>query len=73
VNIMDETETAKAGTYIWIDSEDRLVKEEWNFEEFVKEKLARWSGRSEEFKDSDAVVATGGRSAWNGEVVRNAI
>jgi len=72
-----------AATYIWIASEDRLAKEEWNFEEFVREKLSRWTGRSPEFNDSDSytdsysdnsdAVATGGRYAWNGEVVRSAI
>lgn len=69
---MESQETASAATYIWIASEDRLELEEWNFEEFVKEKLARWTGQSEEFKDSDA-LATGGRSAWNGEVVKNPV
>jgi hypothetical protein len=69
---MDRDETISAATYIWIASEDRLAKEEWNFEEFVKEKLSRWTGQSEEFKESDA-LATGGRSTWNGEVVRSAV
>jgi hypothetical protein len=69
---MEGEETVQAETYIWIASEDRLAKEEWNFEEFVKEKLSRWTGRSQEFADSDA-VATGGRNAWNGEVVRSVV
>jgi hypothetical protein len=69
---MDRDETMPAATYVWIASEDRLAKEEWNFEEFVKEKLSRWTGQSEEFKESDA-LATGGRSTWNGEVVRSAV
>jgi hypothetical protein len=69
---MDRDETISAATYIWIASEDRLAKEEWNFKEFVKEKLSRWTGQSEEFKESDA-LATGGRSTWNGEVVRSAV
>jgi hypothetical protein len=69
---MDGNETIPAATYIWIASEDRLAKEEWNFEQFVKEKLSRWTGQSDEFKDSDA-LATGGRSTWNGEVVTSAV
>jgi hypothetical protein len=67
---MDGGETIPAATYIWIASEDRLAQEEWNFDEFVREKLSRWTGKSEEFKDSDA-VATGGRGAWNADAVRN--
>lgn len=69
---MEEDESYSAQTYIWIDGEDRLAKEEWSFEEFVKEKLGRWVGQSDEFRDVDA-LATGGRSAWDGEVVRNAV
>lgn len=69
---MEGEETIPAATYIWIDSEDRLASEEWNFEEFVREKIGRWTGRSDEFKDSDA-LATGGRSTWNGEVVRGVV
>jgi hypothetical protein len=38
----------------------------------VKEKLSRWTGQSEEFKESDA-LATGGRSTWNGEAIRSAV
>jgi hypothetical protein len=72
VTTIEGNETIPAATYIWIDSEDRLAKEEWNFEEFVKEKLSRWTGQSEEFKESDA-LATGGRSTWNGEAVRSAV
>jgi hypothetical protein len=69
---MEGEETIPAATYIWIASEDRLSREEWNFEEFVREKIGRWTGQSKEFMDSDA-IATGGRSAWNGEVAQNTI
>ena len=65
-------ETIPAATYIWISSEDKLASEEWDFEEFVREKIYRWTRQSEEFKESDA-LATGGRSAWNGEVVRSVV
>jgi Gamma-glutamyl cyclotransferase, AIG2-like len=71
VTMMDG-EVLSAATYIWIAEEDRLAKEEWNFEEFVREKLGRWTGRSEEFRESDE-VATGGRSIWDGDVVRSAV
>jgi len=72
VTTMDGDETIPAATYIWIASENRLAKEEWNFDEFVREKLGRWTGQSQEFAESDA-LATGGRHAWDGEVVRSAI
>jgi len=72
VVLMEGEEMLPAATYIWIDSEDRLASEEWNFEEFVKEKIGRWTRQSDEFRDVDA-LATGGRSAWDGEVVRNAV
>jgi hypothetical protein len=72
VVLMEGEETMPVQTYIWIDSEDKLASEEWNFEEFVREKIGRWTGQSDEFKDSDA-LATGGRNAWNGEVVRSAV
>ena len=65
-------EEVQAATYIWIAGEDRLEKGEWNFEEFCKEKLGRWTGQSQEFEESDK-VATGGRSAWNGETVRSVV
>jgi hypothetical protein len=71
VTVIEGDEAASAETYIWIASEDRLAREEWNFEEFVREKLNRWTGRSDEFKESDA-LATGGRSLWNGEI-KNAV
>jgi hypothetical protein len=69
---MMDGEVISAATYIWIAGEERLAMEEWNFEEFVREKLGRWTGRSEEFRESDE-VATGGRSTWDGEVVRSAV
>jgi hypothetical protein len=72
VSLMESNETASAATYIWIAREELLEPEEWNFEEFVREKMWRWTGKSEEFKESDA-VATGGRSTWDGEVVKNEV
>lgn len=72
MTLIDGGEIIPAITYIWIASEDRLAQEEWNFDEFVREKLGRWTGESEEFEESDA-IATGGRSAWNGDVARNSV
>jgi hypothetical protein len=65
-------EEVSATTYVWIAGEERLEKGEWNFEEFCREKLGRWTGESVEFEESDK-VATGGRSTWNGETVRSAV
>ena len=69
---IENEEAVSAATYIWIASQDRLAKEEWDFEEFLEEKLSRWTGRSDEFNESDS-VGTGGRNAWNGGAVRNLV
>jgi hypothetical protein len=34
----------EAETYIWIAGAERLESEEWDFAEFVKEKMKRWAG-----------------------------
>ena len=36
-------------TYIWIAPKEELEDREWDFEEFRKEKMARWVGGTEEF------------------------
>jgi len=36
-------EELKAETYIWIAGEHRLDDQEWDFDEFVKEKMWRWA------------------------------
>ncbi|KAI9740468.1 MAG: hypothetical protein M1834_005048 [Cirrosporium novae-zelandiae] len=54
------TKTIKAQTYIWIDPKTRLEDREWDFEEFVREKLGRWEGSSSgEFEEVDGVVYDG--------------
>lgn len=40
--------TKEAETYVWIES-GGLVKEEWNYDEFRKEKMHRWADHSEEY------------------------
>jgi gamma-glutamylcyclotransferase (GGCT)/AIG2-like uncharacterized protein YtfP len=35
-------------TYVWIAPEEDLEDGEWDFEEFVREKIARWVGESAE-------------------------
>ncbi|KAK7555532.1 hypothetical protein IWX49DRAFT_590078 [Phyllosticta citricarpa] len=72
-----------AETYVWIAGVDRLEPREWDFDEFVREKLGRWTGQEgeAEYKDVDDAVAAattatgqggdamGGRD-WNGAVGR---
>ena len=43
-----EGEEAECSTYVFLD-ERGLVKEEWDFDQFVKEKLYRWIGESKEY------------------------
>lgn len=48
-------EWADTQTYIWIAPEHELEEQEWDFDEFVRTKMWRWSGASEEFKEVDAL------------------
>ena len=40
-----EGEEAEAETYVWIAGAQRLEPEEWDFAEFVRDKMKRWVGR----------------------------
>lgn len=40
----EEEEEREAETYVWIAGEDRLEGEEWDFDEFVRERMRRWVG-----------------------------
>ncbi|KAF2462736.1 uncharacterized protein BDR25DRAFT_308127 [Lindgomyces ingoldianus] len=78
-----EGEEVEAETYIWVAGKHRLEPEEWDFQEFVRDKMARWVGREaaetdEGFQEvDDAVTAlekegqdpTGGRGAY-GSITR---
>ncbi|CAN9108559.1 unnamed protein product [Alternaria alternata] len=74
-----EGEEAEAETYVWIAGAQRLEPEEWDFAEFVRDKMKRWVGREaaetdEGFQEVDDAVAalddpTGGRGA-NGSISR---
>lgn len=59
-----ETEEVEAETYIWITGENRLEAEEWDFAEFVKEKMARWVGR----EGAQADEGFKGRPSINGGI-----
>lgn len=39
-----EAEEVDAETYIWVAGAHRLEAEEWDFAEFVREKMGRWVG-----------------------------
>jgi hypothetical protein len=69
-----------AETYIWVQGQKQLESSEWDFTEFVKEKMSAWVGDAEDgeeeegIQDVDAAVAarndhTGGRGA-NGKITR---
>ncbi|KAF1918652.1 AIG2-like family-domain-containing protein [Ampelomyces quisqualis] len=74
-----EGEEVDAQTYIWIAGAHRLEAEEWDFAEFVRDKMKRWVGgeavkTDEGFQDVDDAVAalgdlTGGRGI-NGGISR---
>lgn len=38
----------EAQTYVWIAGEDQLEQGEWDFDEFVREKITRWVGNAGE-------------------------
>ncbi|KAL6703412.1 hypothetical protein ACN47E_009671 [Coniothyrium glycines] len=79
----EEEEEVEAETYVWSAGVHRLEDEEWDFAEFVREKLGRWVGGADEgaeeaddgFQDVQNAVAalqqdpTGGRGA-NGDISR---
>lgn len=43
----EEEEEREAETYVWIESREILEPNEWDFDEFRREKLARWTGLEE--------------------------
>ncbi|KAF1991160.1 hypothetical protein K402DRAFT_389357 [Aulographum hederae CBS 113979] len=69
-------EEVEAETYVWIAGERHLeMGEEWDYGEFVREKIGRWVGTSEEYEEVDEAVRaegddpTGGRGL-NGSITR---
>ena len=42
-------EEVEAETYVWIAQKEELEDGEWDFEEFRREKMSRWTGASEEY------------------------
>ena len=59
-----ECEEVEAETYVWIASKDELEDREWDFEEFRKEKMARWVGRSKEYEGELRLSIAGVSISW---------
>ncbi|KAF2657151.1 hypothetical protein K491DRAFT_691352 [Lophiostoma macrostomum CBS 122681] len=78
-DIEGEGEEIEAETYVWISPASSLEAAEWDFSEFVRDKMKRWVGKEgsdydEGFQDVDDAVAalqdpTGGRGA-NGKITQ---
>ena len=54
VRILDDQgvetdEELETETYVFIDGNDRLEGKEWDFQQFLKEKLSRWTSDSKEY------------------------
>ncbi|MCJ1246831.1 hypothetical protein MMC30_004040 [Trapelia coarctata] len=81
----EEVEEVEADAYIWSESMDMLEDEEWNFEDFVREKMSRWIGHVEYAEVDEAMAKleqgedpTGGRGMGvtgkvEEEVLRSAV
>lgn len=48
-----EVGEAECSTYVFSDEED-LLKDEWSFERFVRDKMHRWIGESKEYSGMSA-------------------
>lgn len=44
-----EGEKIVAETYVWISARERLEDEEWDFDQFVREKMRFWEGRRDSY------------------------
>lgn len=54
LNLLDEkgnqAEEREAETYVWTEDTADLEDEEWDFEDFKREKMGSWVGDNEEYK-----------------------
>ncbi|PBP24973.1 disease resistance protein Aig2 [Diplocarpon rosae] len=64
----------KTQTYVYTAGEERLEKEEWDYEVFRREKMHRWADASDEYRDVDEAIndqtkaghdPTGGRGVFS--------
>jgi gamma-glutamylcyclotransferase (GGCT)/AIG2-like uncharacterized protein YtfP len=60
-----EGEEVEAETYIWIAGADRLEAQEWDFSEFVRDKMKRWVGK----EGAQADEGFQGRTSINGALL----
>ncbi|ANB11177.1 hypothetical protein AWJ20_3979 [Sugiyamaella lignohabitans] len=58
-----ESRQVKAGVYVWVDSQDRLLEEEWDFGYFVNHKMENWI--SDELKEMDKEAEARGGRFWD--------
>lgn len=49
-------EERNAETYVWIAGAHRLEDEEWDFDDFVRDKMWRWASTDEEYREVDEAV-----------------
>ena len=52
-----EGEPVLVQTYVWVSSRSRLEDREWDFDDFVKTKMARWVDRGEEYEGESYAVS----------------
>lgn len=46
----EQKDEVEVETYVWIGPLEDLEKNEWDFEEFKREKLSRWAGTSDAYE-----------------------
>jgi hypothetical protein len=52
-------EEVSTQTYVWIAGRDKLEEGEWDFDDFVRDKMSRWVGDSDEYKGELRVGTAG--------------
>jgi len=55
----EETKEVEAETYVYSAGDKRLEGKEWDYKEFRKEKMHRWTNESVEYQEVDEAVANG--------------
>ena len=55
-----EGEGKDAQAYVYVAGDDNLEKREWDFEEFRREKMYRWTDKSWEYAEVDEAVEGNG-------------
>lgn len=65
----------EAETYVWIAGKGRLEEREWDFDEFRREKMRNWVGKTGagEYADVDQAVAAAGEEDATGGRGRNGV